>query len=194
MLTDTTGDTTGDLRLGQVLVRAFNCPWPASLQLSPAKHAHSGVVLAHGGGRRQGAPCAQVGMLLLAGSCGGAMLLPLLATLPCHIFWHAPPPQLHSCVRHALLRSGGCAKNARSASPQRKSGCSFRAAGYAVTCIQSPWLALQRRQALANICVICHCIYQESNQQEGAYLLSQLSLYLQGSSAASAQNKPCGYR
>ena len=32
---------------------------------------------------------AQVGMLLLAGSCGGAMLLPMLATLPCHIAWRA---------------------------------------------------------------------------------------------------------
>jgi hypothetical protein len=52
---------------------------------------------------------AQVGMLLLAGSCGGAMLLPLLATLPCHILWRATPPWLHSCVRHALLHPGGCA-------------------------------------------------------------------------------------
>lgn len=36
------------------------------------------------------AACAQVGMLLLAGSCGGAMLLPMLATLPGHILWRAP--------------------------------------------------------------------------------------------------------
>ena len=33
---------------------------------------------------------AQVGMLLLAGSCGGAMLLPMLATIPGHILWRAP--------------------------------------------------------------------------------------------------------
>ena len=36
---------------------------------------------------------AQVGMLLLAGSCGGAMLLPMLATLPCHIAWYTSRTQ-----------------------------------------------------------------------------------------------------
>ncbi|KAK9845990.1 hypothetical protein WJX81_007894 [Elliptochloris bilobata] len=35
----------------------------------------------------KGAPDWLVGMLLLAGSCGGAMLLPLLATLPFHVAW-----------------------------------------------------------------------------------------------------------
>ena len=48
------------------------------------------------------AAAAQVGMLLLAGSCGGAMLLPMLATLPCHIAWHAS---------HTLSLSPDCCAN-----------------------------------------------------------------------------------